>query len=338
MKIAFFSTKPWEEAYLKEHLKKSRHELTFSPDSLDENHLPSKFDADIISVFVGSDVNKKIINKFPNLKLITTRSTGFDHIDLKETKSKKIRVSTVPSYGESTVAEFTFALILAITRKIYDSYHQIRESGNFNLDNLCGIDLAGKTIGVVGTGKIGRHVIRIANGFEMNVIASDKYPDKNCCKELGFKYVSFDKLIKEADIITFHIPYSRENHHLLNKNNLKLVKTGAILINTSRGGIIETRALVNALKNGHLGGAGLDVLEEEVALKEELDLLRMAEDENSKHDLKTIIANHVLIDLPNVVITPHNAFNTKEALRRILETTIENIESFIAGKPQNEAK
>jgi len=196
-----------------------------------------------------------------------------------------------------------------------------------------GFDLMGKTLGIVGAGHIGMHVARIARGFEMNVVAFDAKPDKKLAKKLGFAYVSLEDLLRNSDIITLHLPLNPHTEHLINSENINLVKKGAYLINTSRGGIVETGALVKALDEGILAGAGLDVLEEECYITEESQLL--SPEFTKKCDIRTLLQNHILMEKPNVIITPHNAFNSKEALERILQTTVENIQSFLKNKPIN---
>ncbi len=344
MKIRFFQIEPWEAGYIKEKVESEKGkeiELVFSEEKLDKDNLPENKDAEIISVFVGCKIDKEVIDAMPNLKLITTRSTGFDHIDSKYATSKNIQTAYVPGYGDNTVAEYAFGLILTLSRKIYEAYDRIRETGSFSLEGLRGFDLKGKTIGIVGTGRIGQHMIKMAKGFDMNVIAFDVFPNQELAKNLGFQYVSFDDLLGQSDVISLHVPYIKGNgesgkekgeqimstHHLINLQNINKIKKGALLINTARGPIVETGALVKALNEGILGGAGLDVLEEEGAIQDEKTLLLHGHPE--EHNLKTVLENHVLIDMPNVIITPHNAFNTKEALQRILDTDISNIKSFI---------
>ena len=309
------------------------HELSFFEHALDKDNMPSESSFEAVSVFVGSMIDSEVMKKLPNLKMIATRSTGYDHIDLKTAAKRGVTVTNVPSYGENTVAEFAFALILSLSRKIFESYHRIREEGSFRLDGLMGFDLKGKTLGVVGTGRIGLHVIKMAKGFDMKIIANDAFPNENLAKELGFAYLPLEELLKTSDIISLHVPYSEKTHHLINKTNIGLIKKGAYLINTARGGIVETEALIGALKNGNLAGAGLDVLEEEGAIKDELNFLVKGRSE--EHNLKTILGNHVLIDMPNVIVTPHNAFNTSEALQRILDTTLGNLNSFAEGRTVN---
>ncbi|MBI3589515.1 MAG: hydroxyacid dehydrogenase [Candidatus Liptonbacteria bacterium] len=335
MKTQFFTIKPWEKDYLETKIKELNLpiEAEYFEDHLDKDHLPSDKSAEIISVFVGSQIDKPVLDAFPNLKLLTTRSTGYDHIDVSAAKAKNLPVAYVPGYGENTVAEFAFGLILALSRKIYLSVDQIRESGSFNLDRLQGFDLKGKTLGVVGTGHIGKHMIRMAKGFDMNVVACDAFPDQEFQEAVGFEYLSLEDLLKRSDIVTLHVPYMKETHHLVNATTIQLMKKGAYLINTARGAIVETEALVQALKNGDLAGAGLDVLEEEGIIDDELDFIVGGHPE--EHNLKTVLADHVLIDMPGVIVTPHNAFNTREALERILATTLESIRSFLSGTPKN---
>ncbi len=328
MKIVFFEVEEWEEKYLQERLKGQ--DLTFFRDELGEKLLTSDKvrNAEIISIFIYSKINKKILDSFKKLKAIATRSTGFDHIDVQECKKRRVLVSNVPFYGENTVAEHTFALILALSRKIHKSYERTIR-GNFSLEGLRGFDIKGKTLGIIGLGHIGQHVARIAKGFEMNVLAFDVKKDPNLAKSLDIKYATLESLLENSDIITLHCPYNEKTHHLINKKNIKLVKKGAYIINTARGQNIDTDALVKALASGHLGGAALDVLEEESLIKEERQLLSK---NFPKEHLQNLIENHMLLTFENVIITPHNAFNSKEALQRILDTTIDNINCISSNK------
>lgn len=333
LKIAFLEVEPWETDYLKSQLK--GFDLMFFEDKLTSQNLKKISNINILSPFIYSTIDKNTINSLKSLKYITTRSTGFDHVDLKTCRHQNILVSNVPTYGENTVAEHTFALILALSRKICFSWERTR-LGNFSLDNLRGFDLKGKVLGVVGVGNIGRHVIRIAKGLEMNILAFDVRKDQKFAKKIGFRYVPLDYLFKNCDIITLHVPYNKATHHLVNLKTLKLFKKGCYLINTSRGGVCDTSALLRGLRQKIFAGLGLDVLEEECFIKEERELLTSAFKKTC--DLKTVLENHILINQPNVIITPHNAFNSKEALTRILDTTIENIKSFAEGRPINLVK
>jgi len=334
MKIAFFELEGWEEPIIKQEI--GSHELYFSDEELTELKLPPKRDFDIISVFIDSRVTKKTFEHFPNLKGIATRSTGYDHIDLEAAQQRGIPISYVPAYGNNTVAEFAFGLILSLTRKIYQAVDQIKEITSFSLAGLRGIELKGKTLGIVGTGKIGREMVDIAKGFEMNVIAVDPNPDEALAKEKGFSYVSLEGLLSRSDIISLHCPYTKTTHHLINRKNVALVKKGAYLVNTARGAIIETQAIIEALQKGILAGAALDVLEEEGEIKDELEFLSRGKMQADR--LLVMLGNHALMKMPNVLITPHNAFNSREALERILHVTIENIRGFAERKPLNVVK
>jgi D-lactate dehydrogenase len=325
MSIAFFEIERWEADYIRKELSSA--ELFFTKEKLNKDNLPEQKDFDIISVFVGSTINKEVINAFPNLKLITTRSTGYDHIDAESLKQKNIKAGYVPGYGDNTVAEFAFGLILNLSRKVFEAYDRIKEKGLFNFEGLKGFDLKDKIIGIVGAGRIGKYMVKIAQGFGMKVVACDAYPDEKFANETGFQYLPLDELLAMSDIVSLHTPYLPSTHHLINSENIKKIKKGALLINTARGPLVETEAVVRALNDGILGGYGADVLEEEGALGDERAFLLYGRPE--EHDLKTILANHVLIDMPNVIITPHTAFNTQEALQRILDADIENIKSFI---------
>lgn len=314
MKIGVFEVEKWEEQFLKEAFPKATFYFSKSPLSL--RNVSKYKQIDTAVVFIHSKITSTILDRLPKLRLITTQSTGYDHIDLGACKRRKITVCNVPAYGARTVAEHTFALLLALSKKLVESVERTRK-GSFSLAGLRGFDLQGKKLGVIGTGRIGQEVIKIAKGFEMKVIAYDKYKSK------GIKYVSLNRLLKEADIVTLHVPYLKETHHLLDKKAFSLMKKGAYLLNTSRGGVVDTSALVWALKNGRLAGAGLDVLEEECALEEETQLLKGHF--LKQCDLSTVVLDHQLLKMKNVLITPHNAFNTKEALWRIAEVTVRNV-------------
>ncbi|GBD34809.1 Phenyllactate dehydrogenase [bacterium HR35] len=334
MNIGFFEAEGWEKEILERELE--GHNLIFTSDWLTKENIDNFKDLEVLSIFICSQINKEIIDSLPNLKFIATRSTGYDHIDIEYCKQKGILISNVPEYGTKTVAEWTIGLMLSLMRKIYYAIDQIKETESFDLKNLRGEELDGKILGVIGTGKIGKQVIKLAKAFGMEILAYDAYPDENFAKEYGVKYVSLEELLKNSDVITIHVNLNPSTYHLINKENIKLIKPGAYLINTARGGIIETEALVYALKEGILKGAALDVLEEETEIKEELELLTKKDIELT--DIKTLWQNHILMKMPNVLITPHNAFNSKESIERILKTTIENIKGFINGKPINLVK
>ncbi len=327
--LACFETEPWEEAYLRAQL--GGLELRSAPDPLTRETIAVARDASIISVFIHSHLTAELLDELANLRCIATRSTGYDHIDLAACTQRGIVVSNVPTYGENTVAEHTFGLILALSRKIHQAYTRTIH-GDFSVHGLRGFDLKGRVLGVVGTGHIGLHVIRIGRGFGMEVLASDVREQPLLAEVLGFSYVPLDTLIERADIVTLHVPYLPSTHHLMNRERLGRMKRGSLLINTARGGIVDTAALLWALDEGVLAGAGLDVIEGEEAIAEERQLL---EPGVAADQLQAAIRGHVLLRRDNVVITPHNAFNSEEALRRILDTTVANVQAFLAGAPIN---
>jgi len=337
-KAVFFNLEAWAEEYIKSNqaLAAAGVEVGFVNGIIDRNHLAADTNFDILGTFVDSVADTAVISALPNLKHIATLSTGYDHIDLSTCAARGITVSYVPTYGENTVAEYAFGLMLALSRKICEAKERVKMEGSFRLDGLRGFDLMGKTLGVLGTGHIGQHVIRMAKGFGMKVVAFDAFPSTTLPVELGFEYKPLADVLAQSDIVTVHVPYLPSTHHLINKDNISLMKPGAYLVNTARGAVVDTDALVMALKNGKLGGAGLDVLEEEGMIKDELNFL--AQTAIPENDLKTVLEDHALIDMPNVIITPHNAFNTKEAFMRILDTTIGNIVGFANGVPTNLVK
>jgi D-lactate dehydrogenase len=333
MKIGFFELETWEKDTLEKAFPKDQVILSHKKFTLKE---AAKYpDLEVISVFIYSPIDEKMLEKLPRLKMISTRSTGYDHLKLDACRKRNIVVCNVPTYGENTVAEHTFSLILALSRKIIECHERTR-SGSFEVEGLRGFDLKGKTLGVVGSGNIGRHVIRMAHGFEMNLLVYDAFPNPQTAKDLNFTYVSMDQLLKNSDIITLHIPYNEKTHHFINKAAFEKMKKGAYLVNTSRGGIVDTDALVKALKSKKLAGAGLDVLEGECDLLEERQLI--SKDFSPSCDMKTLVEDHILMVLPNVIVTPHNAFNTHEALMRILQTTVASINGFKSNNLVNVVK
>lgn len=334
--VTFLELEKWEERYLQDKLGKRKDlSLIFFSKPINKSILNNIKNTNILVTFIYSQINKEILNQLSDLKFITTMSTGFDHIDLKTCKEKNIKVSNVPFYGENTVAEHTFALILALSRKLPESIERVKNY-DFELKNLSGFDLKNKTLGIVGLGHIGQHVARMAKGFEMQIIACDPKKNLKLAKKLGIKYVTFNDLLSNSDIISLHVPYNKSTHHLINAKNINLIKKNSYLINTSRGGLIETQALISALKKKTLAGAGLDVLEEECFIREEKELL--AKSFQKTCNLKTILQGHLLIQNPKVLVTPHNAFNSKEALQRILDVTVRNIEDYLDGKRTNIVK
>lgn len=332
MKIAFFETEGWEKEYLEKKLAGSGHELLFTHSQLNSENAADFKEYEILSVFIGSKLTPEVLDKLPNLKFITTRSTGYDHIDCPTCHNRNILVSTVPHYGTHTVAEHTFALILGLTRKLYESIERTK-AGTFDHKELTGFDLFDKTIGIVGLGDIGTSVLNIAKGFGMHVVAYSHHPDEAVAQKLSLSFLELKELFAISDIVTLHVPYTKENHHLVNRKNIKRFKKGSILINTARGALVETQAVAFALEKRILKGFGADVLEEEDIIQKEQHLV--TEHYLRDANLKTLYLDHVLMGKPNVLITPHNAFNSIEALRLILDVTVDNIVHFTGQQPQN---
>ncbi len=290
-------------------------------------------DTQIISVFTHSkSIPNKKLDLFPNLKLITTRSTGFNHIDLTYCKKRGITVTNVPQYGAITVAEFAFGLLLSLVRKIPQASSDMRKS-DIDLPFYTGIDLAEKTIGVIGTGSIGQHIIQLAQGFGMNVVAYDLYPNQKF-KKMYVK--SLDELYHLSDVISLNVPSTPENYHLLNKTAFSKMKKGVYIINTARGDLIDAGALYQAILKGKVAGAGLDVMENEEFLVH--DEAETSPNWSNSDFLLTSAINLKLIQCLNVITTPHIAFNSEDAIRRINATTCGNIRAFLSGKPVNMVK
>jgi len=275
-----------------------------------------------------------VLARFPALGCVATRSTGFDHIDLAACAERGIVVCNVPHYGENTVAEHTFALILSLLRNLHKAAMRT-VAGNFSLEGLQGFDLKGKTLDVIGAGSIGLHVIRIARAFGMRVLACDPAQNALLAGVLDFAYAPLEDLLPQADIATLHAPALPSTHHLIDRERLGMVKRGALLINTARGSLVDTGALLWALDDGILAGAGLDVLEGEELISEEHDLLSGRGRAATEEQLRTLMRNNLLLRRPDVIITPHSAFYSREALQRILDTTVANIGAYLRGAPQN---
>lgn len=333
MRIVIFEVEPWERETFGS--LEDGHEALLVEDPLDISAVERYRDADVISTFIYSKLGRDILEQFDHLKLIATRSTGVDHIDLDFCAEHGIQVANVPVYGVNTVAEHTFGLILAISHNLVEAVERTRR-GEFSLQGLRGFDLEGKTLGVVGTGDIGRRVIRIARGFGMDVVAFDVRPSPGLENELDFRYVAFEDLLAASDIVTLHVPSLPSTRQLLNDDAFRRMKDGVVLINTARGDIVDSKALVRALAEGKVSAAGLDVLPEEPVIREEAELLRTVY--RRDHNLEDLLADCALLRLRNIYITPHSAFNTWEAVRRILDTTVENIRAFLRGEPVNLAR
>ena len=326
MKIALFDMVHWNKDNIVRLLQ--GHEILMFDYSIQEEDLEKAKDAECLAFFISSKLDKNTLDKFPNLKLVCTMSTGYDNIDIPACQERNIIVCNVPYYGENTVAEHAFGLLLAISKKIPEAVERTREF-NFSVEGLEGFDLSGKTIGIVGAGHIGIHAIKIAKGFNMNVLAYDVIKRDEMARQLHFRYVSLDDLLGSCDIISVHVPYNEHTHHLINRDNVKEIKKGTILINTSRGAVIETEAIVWALDNKILKAVGLDVIEGERLI---------GKPANNEEERNLLEMNERLLNMKNVLVTPHSAFNTREALARIEETMSININKFLEGNSVNVVK
>lgn len=333
MQISFFELEAWEKEIFSKSLK--GHKLLFDPNPLTSRTAAKHKDSEVLVVFVFSRVTKQVMDKFPKLKFIATMSTGFDHIDLSEAKKRGIKVSNVPFYGQNTVAEHAFALLQALNRHIVEAVWRTRHQ-QFDYTGLMGSDLVGKTMGILGTGNIGQHMITYAKAFGMKVVAYDKYKSEELAEKMGFKYLSLKQLCKQADFISIHLPLVGETYHLLGKEEFKVMKPTVRVINTGRGPLIDTKALIAALNKKQIGGAALDVLELEDDLKKEAKLASSAY--VNKKILSGLVKNHALLNKPNVIVTPHLAFYTREAVMRIMETTAKNIKGHLNKKYKNLVK
>ena len=332
MKMAFFELEGWEETVLAERLP--GHTVVAYQDALSPRDYVNLNDCEVISPFIYSRIEGEALTAMPALKLIVTRSTGYDHIDLVGCQAKGIAVSNVPEYGSQTVAEHTFALLLALSRKLVKAYRAMRSNEVIPdaAKELRGFDLRGKTLGIVGAGNIGLHVVRMAKSFGMRALVHDTIRRQTLADLLDFEYSTLERLLAESDIVSLHCPANAATRHLINGQTLAKMKRGALLVNTARGELVDTAALLIALQSGQIGGAGLDVFEGEALVREEAQILSRAYD---REQLESAIHAHQLLKRDDVIVTPHNAFNSHEAVARILHTTIDNIQAFLAGKCQN---
>jgi D-lactate dehydrogenase len=316
LKIAHFSLADWEKDEILTKLTEFEH--VFVENQNIERNLDKIYDCQILDVFIYSKISSQTISQLPNLKLIVTRSTGFNHIDTEAAKSKNIPVCNVPAYGTATVAEHTFALLLSLSKQIPTISNRTRNY-DFDFQDKIGFDLEGKTMGIIGAGKIGKHVITIAKGFGMKVLAHDIYKDPEFARQNDFEYVEFEELLQKSDILSLHTPANDYTCSLLSRFNIDKIKPGAVFINTSRGSLIKNQDLIYALDKGIISACGLDTIDGE----EEMFVGEPNQDQKS------------LLNRENVLYTPHSAFFTKEAISRILQTTIENIQNFQNGNPSN---
>lgn len=321
MKIAFFSTKSYDREYFERFNEGKRHAITFFEAPLNTNtaRLAQGFEA--VCIFVNDTMDKDVIEQLSGsgIKAIALRCTGYNNVDIESAAEKNIRVFRVPAYSPQAVAEHAVALILTLNRKTHKAFNRIREN-NFSIDHLEGFNLYGKTIGVIGTGLIGSSFATIMKGFGCKVIAYDIAPS-SALKENGIEYTPFNELLKTADIISLHCPLTPETHHLIDTIALSKMKQGVMLINTSRGALINTQDTIDALKSGKIGYMGIDVYEQEAGL--------FFNDRSESINRDEIIGR--LLTFPNVLITGHQAFFTKEALEQITVTTLNNLSDFEKG-------
>lgn len=336
MKIVFFDVDRITRDYLaKRHICDGDVILLEeSMENISEEQFSYIKEADVISVFVHTalKMTRETLDKYKNLKLIATRSTGYDHIDLNYCKSRAIEVLNVPKYGEATVAEFTFGVLLSLARHIIQARTDMKN--NFvRMNEYIGFDLYGHTLGIIGTGAIGRHVAKLARGFGMDVLAYDLYPNEEFQRIYNIHYVTLEQLYKKADVITLHTPATQDNYHLLNDEAFNKMKQGVIILNTARGSLIDPEALYRALACGKVKAAALDVLENEDFIIHD-DIILKSQDIPREFAMNTIV-NARLMQMKNVLITPHIGFNSIDAVHRILHTTLENINHFCAGRIQN---
>lgn len=324
MRIAVFDSKRYDRAALTQANAAFGHELVFFEDGLNRDTIPLATGFDAVCPFVNDRVDAETIDGLTRLgvKLITLRSAGYNSVDITAAAQNGIAVMSVPAYSPEAVAEHTFALLLTLVRRTHRAYNRVRD-GNFSLDGLVGINLAGRTFGIIGAGKIGLAALRIARGFGCRLLASDPRADEAVLAEVGGEKVDLDTLLQQADIISLHVPLNPKTHHMINAKAIGSMKRGAVLINTSRGGLIDTRALLAALKTGHLGGVGLDVYEHEQGI--------FFEDLSGSALQDDLLAR--LTTFPNVVITSHQGFLTEEALANIAQTVLSNASAFEQGAP-----
>ena len=328
IKIAFFDTQDYDKKLFEKFNKNYNYEITYFESKLNKETAQLAKGYDVVCIFVNDKANEETLKVLEEngVKLIALRCAGFNNVDLEH--KGNLRVVRVPQYSPYAVAEHTVALLLNINRKIYKSYQRVKKY-NFSLDGLLGFDIHGKTIGVIGTGKIGQAFMRIMNGFGVEILAYDVYPNDKASKEIGFKYVTLDELLEKADIISLHCPLTKQTEKIINEDSINKMKDGVIILNSSRGKLVDTESLIDGMTSGKIGGAGLDVYEDE----EEFFLRDMSNSYKRDKNLS------LLISMPNVIITSHQAFFTIEALNKIVSDTLENIKNiFENGECENEVK
>lgn len=322
MKIAFFSTKPYDRRFFEAAGSGGPHEMVFLEPRLTRETASLAHGFRCVCVFVNDTLDAEVLELLASsgTELIALRCAGFNNVDIEAADRLGLTVVRVPVYSPHAVAEHTIALIQAVNRKVYRAYNRVRE-GNFAIDGLLGFDLHGKTVGLVGTGRIGEIMAKICKGFGCNVIACDIH-ENPACRAMGVTYVSFDELIQSADIISLHCPLTPQSHHLISAEVVQKMKPGVMLVNTSRGGLIDAQAVIAGLKSRQIGSVALDVYEEEGdVFFEDLSDVVLQDD---------VLAR--LLTFPNVLITSHQAFFTQEAMQQISRVTLSNVSCFEEGK------
>jgi D-lactate dehydrogenase len=328
MKVAVFSTKSYDKEYLDKANENRQHELVYFESSLSLKAIKLAEGFDAVCVFVNDQLTAEVIEALSalNIRLIVLRCAGFNNVDIESTVRNHITVLRVPAYSPNAVAEHAVALILTLNRKTHKAYNRVRE-GNFSIERLVGFDIAGKTTGVIGTGKIGATFARIMKGFGSKVIAYDVYPDKELINE-GIDYLSLEEVFIRSEILSLHCPLTPETYQIINKDTLRLMKKGSMLINTSRGKLVDTEAVIDALKEGKLGYVGIDVYEQEEKLFfKDLSEIIITDDKISR-----------LMTFPNVLVTAHQAYFTENALVQITRTTMQNVTDYENGSINSQNK
>lgn len=321
-KVAFYDTKPYDRVYFDEAAELAKIDIVYHDFRLAEANAASAEGATAVCVFVNDKIDSACLEALTamGIRLVALRCAGFNNLDVEAAKRLGMSVVRVPAYSPYSVAEHTVALLLTLNRKIHRAYNRVREL-NFSLGGLVGFDLHGKTVGILGTGKIGRIAARIFRGFGCEVLAYDLYPDEEWAEKNGISYREFGEVLSGSDVISLHLPLTNESHHLLNGETISKMKPGAFLVNTSRGKLVDSAAVIQALKSGHLGGVALDVYEEEEGV--------FFEDHSATALQDDVLSR--LLTFPNVLVTSHQAFLTEEALRAIAETTVDSIGRFAKG-------
>lgn len=324
MKVAFFDTNPFEKEAFDKAAKNYHHEIHYLEPRLIESSVQLAGGFPCVCCFVNDRLNAQNLAalKAGGTQLLALRSAGFNHVDVAAAKKLHIKVVRVPEYSPYAVAEHVVAMIQTLNRKTHRAYNRVRE-GNFSLNGLVGFDLYGKTVGIIGAGRIGKVLARIMSGFGCRVLLHDLHTDAELIKEIHCSYTSVDDVLEQADIVSLHVPLTPDTHHFINAQTLAKMKNGVMIINTGRGALIDSKALIDALKSGHVGSAGLDVYEEEAGI--------FFKDLSGQIISDDILAR--LMTFPNVLITSHQGFLTHEALDNIAKTTLQNIDEFEKNKP-----